>query len=179
MYYYFTTSLEMAIQCIAGAIPGFNVVRYGPNIPDTWDYEWKMRVAKKELKLEPRQKMNTLLARRWIYSKINTANLPEAIVQWNKEIKEIEGKIAKFSNFMDNVLSEKTNTGCVVSGGMKYFPKLGINKKMKIVDITSLILTGELPQKEEKVTEKVEVTGDPQVIALYLSIAEICHTVNR
>ncbi len=179
MYYYFTTSLEMAIQVIAGNVPGFNVVRYGPNIPDTWDYEWKMRVAKKELKLEPRQKMNTLLARRWIYSKIDTSRLPESIVKWNKEIKEIEGKIAKFSNFMDNVLSEKTTQPVLVSGGMKYFPNLKINKKMKIVDITSLILTGELPQKEEKVVKKVEVTGDPQITALYLSIAEICHTVNR
>lgn len=162
MHYYRTDSIELAIQCIAGNVPGFNVVRLGPHDSDTWDYEFRMRTAREELHLKPREKMNSLLARKYVYAHLKEEDLPEPVKEWFKEIKAVEEKMAEFNDFMNQIASgEKMLQPTLVSMVNKYF-SVTIPKSAKVKDIVDFVLTGKKMPMEtfsKKTTEKLRDQG--------------------
>ncbi|KKN76999.1 hypothetical protein LCGC14_0364910 [marine sediment metagenome] len=138
--YYYTKSVEMAIQCVAGNIPGVNVARLGKNVPETWEYELRMRNAKEELHLGIRQKMDARLARKYVYSHLKKKDLPEPVVGWFKEIKSIKDEMAVFNNFMNQVASGTTfKKSVLVAKFKRYFPSIKLNEKMTMEDMLNKI----------------------------------------
>lgn len=134
--YYYTNKVEMAIQCVAGNVAGYNVVRLGKKVPETWDYELRMRNAKTELNLKPYEKINTSLAREYVYNHLKKKDLPEPVVEWKKEIRKIEAQMEVFNNFMNQVAAGKTFKKSVLVGKIKrYFPSVEITKEMTIKDL--------------------------------------------
>jgi len=139
--YYFTDKVEMAIQCVAGNIAGgHNVARLGKNVPESWDYELRMRDAKTELGLKAYEKMNTSLAREYVYNHLKEEDLPEPVVKWKKEIAKIEAQMEIFNNFMNQVALGKTFKKSVLVGRIKrFFPSVKIEKNDTVAKLLEKI----------------------------------------
>lgn len=145
---FYTKSPEQAIQVIGGVMPGESSVRLGDNVPDSWKYEFRMEDAKEDLGLSSEEKTTLLSAREYIYSKLDTEDLPEPVKIWREQQAKIKDEMDEFNSFMVEIASEaKLNQPTLVSRAKKYFPSLDINNKMKISDIVNFILYGVAPPK--------------------------------
>ena len=140
--YYYTDSVEMAIQCVAGNVPGYRVARLAVGKQDTmfWDYELKLTVAKKYHHLKPREKMNSLLAREYVYSVLKKRHLPEFIKDRIEQIAELKSGMVSFSNFMDHIaLGKSFKKSSLLAKIKRFLPSVEVDSKMTIKEILAKI----------------------------------------
>jgi len=161
-YFVHTDSIFHAIEVMAANTP-FRAVRL-LNKDDKWKYEFHLDSMRKELNLKADDPYDDVVARDYVYSKLDEEDLPGPVKTVNKIIQDAKDWLHTHNKVMANLTKDNTNAYKVdylLKFAEKYYPAIELYDGLDKKDIVNAILTGISPEKP-KPKQKAKPKNEPK-----------------